>query len=89
MKFEADQLAAEIKRRGRELGFDLVGIAPATPSVYGDYYRRWIEEGKAGTMHYLATRVEERTDPAKYFPGVKSIICVAMNYHVQLVDGEA
>ena len=35
-------------------------------------------------MHYLASRFEERTNPAAYFPDSKSIICVGMNYHVQL-----
>jgi epoxyqueuosine reductase len=35
-------------------------------------------------MEYLARRFEERTDPAAYLPGVKSVICVALNYHVPL-----
>ncbi len=82
----------EIKCRARELGFDLTGIAPAAPSAHGDYFRRWLDEGQAGTMAYLASRFEERTDPAVYFPGAKSVICVAMNYHVSLkndVDTQA
>lgn len=88
MKFSAHQLVAEIKRRGREMGFDVVGIAPASPSIYGDYLRKWLDEGQAGTMHYLAGRFEERSDAAKYFPGAKSVICVAMNYHVGLEKAE-
>jgi epoxyqueuosine reductase len=35
-------------------------------------------------MEYLSRRFDERTDPATYFPGAKSLICVAMNYHVPL-----
>jgi epoxyqueuosine reductase len=77
-------IAAEVKRRARELGFDLVGIAPADPSPRRDYVRRWIDEGRAGSMEYLARRFEERTDPAVYLPGARSVVCVALNYHVPL-----
>jgi len=83
------QLSSAIKQRARELGFDLVGIAPASPSRYRDYLRRWLDEGQAGTMHYLAARFEERTDPASYFAGAASVICVAMNYHVRLAERDA
>src|SRR4051812_44478905 len=80
------QLSSAIKQRARELGFDLVGIAPASPSQYRDYLRQWLDDGQAGTMHYLASRFEERTDPAHYFAGAASVICVAMNYHVRLAE---
>ena len=78
------QLAAEIKRRGRELGFDLVGLADASPSKYRDHLRKWLDDGQAGTMEYLARRFDERTDVTTYMPGAKSVICVAVNYHVNL-----
>src|SRR5207245_11145924 len=78
------QLAAEIKKKARSLGFDLVGIAPAAMSAYRDYFRQWLDDGKAGTMSYLSRRFEERTDPAIYLPGARSVICVAMNYHLAL-----
>ncbi|HEY7115482.1 MAG TPA: tRNA epoxyqueuosine(34) reductase QueG [Tepidisphaeraceae bacterium] len=78
------QLAAAIKGRARELGFDLVGIAPVEPSRYRDYLREWLEGGQGGTMAYLANRFDERTDPTAYLPGAASVICVAMNYHVTL-----
>jgi len=77
-------LCADIKQQARRLGFDLVGIAPADPSRYREYLRRWLDDGQAGTMQYLHNRFEERTDPAVYFPGTQSIICVAMNHHIQL-----
>ena len=35
------QLAGAIKRRARELGFDLVGITDARPSAYRDYLRNF------------------------------------------------
>src|SRR3954469_4953550 len=77
-------LAGAVKARARELGFELVGIAPATPSRYREYLRRWLDEGQGGAMEYLGNRFEERTDPKTYLPGAASVICLAMNYHVRL-----
>lgn len=73
-----------IKQRARELGFDLVGIAPASPSSYRDYLHRWLAAGFAGDMHYLQERFAERVDPSLYLPGVRSVVCVAKSYHVPL-----
>jgi epoxyqueuosine reductase len=82
-----NNFAAEIKQHAKTLGFDGVGIAPAEPSRYRDYYRQWLDTGQHGTMEYLNRRFDERTNPAVYLPGARSVICVAMNYHVPLEDG--
>jgi epoxyqueuosine reductase len=81
-------IAAAIKLKGRELGFDLVGIARAEGSAYRDYFRGWLDGGQAGAMGYLAKRFEERSDPRVYLPGAASVICVGMNYFVPLEKGE-
>src|SRR5262245_18977437 len=78
------QLAASIKQRGKLLGFDLLGIASAEPSKYRAYLRDWLDSGQAGTMESLKQRFDERTDPATYLAGARSVICVALNYHVKL-----
>jgi epoxyqueuosine reductase len=77
-------LAAEVKSRAAALGFDLVGIAPAEPSRYRQYLRQWIDDGQAGTMSWMRGRFDERTDPATYLPGARSVVCVALNYYVDL-----
>jgi epoxyqueuosine reductase len=77
-------LAGEVKAFARELGFDLVGIAPASPSAYRDYFQAWLDQGRHGGMAWLAGRFDERTDVSKYLPGARSVICVGMNYHVPL-----
>jgi epoxyqueuosine reductase len=77
-------LAGEVKGFARGLGFDLVGIAPASASAYRDYFRQWLAQGRHGEMGWLADRFEERTDAAAYLPGARSVICVGMNYHVPL-----
>jgi epoxyqueuosine reductase len=77
-------LAAQIKQKTLELGFDLAGIAPAHPSQYRTYLRQWLDDGQAGTMQYLSQRFDERTDPATYLPGAQSVVCAAVNYFVPL-----
>ncbi len=84
MQLDSLAVAAAVKHRARELGFDLVGIAPAEPSRYKDYLRSWLDAGGAGSMSYLSNRFEERTDPTAYLPGAASVICVAINYFVPL-----
>jgi len=76
-------LTDQICRKARELGFDLVGVAPARPAPRIDTYHAWLARGYHGEMSYLARpdRVERRADPTKVVPGAKSIVCVALNYH--------
>jgi epoxyqueuosine reductase len=72
-----------IKRRALELGFDLVGIAPAERPAHADFYLDWLSRGYAGAMTYLsrADAVERRLDPSAALPGARSIIAVAINYY--------
>jgi len=81
MPTDLAHLAQSLKTRAKFLGFDRVGIASAHPSQYRDYFRHWLDDGRAGTMDYLAARFAERTDPAAYLPGAAAVICVAMNYY--------
>src|ERR1700678_232215 len=84
MDLTSHALAMQIKARAREIGFDLAGIASAEPSKYREQFRRWLDEGQAGSMRYLADRFEERTQPGVYLPGAASVVCVALNYYVPL-----
>jgi epoxyqueuosine reductase len=70
----------QIKQWGKEVGFDLVGIAPAAPVEHAAYFHDWIEQGCCADMHYLAQNREKRMDPAKLLPGARTIICTALNY---------
>ncbi len=77
-------LARAVKAKALEVGFDLAGICSAEPSRHRAHLRRWLDDGQAGSMDYLAKRFDERADPAVYFPGAASVICVALNYHAPL-----
>jgi epoxyqueuosine reductase len=86
MPFEPHQFVAEIKQFAREIGFDLVGVASAEASSYREYFRQWLDDGKSGSMAYLANRFAERVDPRVYVPGAASVICVGMNYQARLEE---
>jgi len=75
-------LTKSIKSQAMKLGFQKVGIsAPNKPLQYNDYFNDWLSSGKNGTMKWIEYRKEERMDITSYFPMVKSIISVAMNYY--------
>ena len=78
------ELAGEVRARAMGLGFELVGIGPAEESKYAQYLRKWLDGGRHGTMQWLERRFEERVDVRRYLPGAQSVICVAMNYNVEL-----
>ncbi len=75
-------LAAIIKKRALDAGFDLAGIASVQPPRDVAYARRWVEDGYGGEMHYLAN--PKRDDPRRVLPGAKSVICVALVYNAPL-----
>jgi len=76
--------AEKIKQKAQELGFELIGFAPAHPMPDFDFFRWWLDQGYAGTMSYLHRGAERRGDPGKILSGVRSIICLGLNYHTGL-----
>ncbi|MBM3264196.1 MAG: tRNA epoxyqueuosine(34) reductase QueG [candidate division Zixibacteria bacterium] len=73
-------LTDRVKSFALTIGFDLVGVAPATPTPYAFAYPSWLEKGYAGEMSYLARNAEKRQDPRLVLPGARSIIVGAVNY---------
>jgi hypothetical protein len=45
-----EAISAAIRSGALELEFDQVGIAPVRPREHADFYRRWVEAGRAGEM---------------------------------------
>jgi epoxyqueuosine reductase len=63
------------------LGFQKVGFAePTRLEGESDHLAVWLEENRHGTMDWLARRRAERTDPARFYPAVKTVVSLAMNY---------
>ncbi|MCI0524014.1 MAG: tRNA epoxyqueuosine(34) reductase QueG [Acidobacteria bacterium] len=71
----------EIKQQARALGFDKVGVVPATAlTEEGAKLREWLARGFHGQMAYMARNPEQRSDPRLLMPSAKSVVCVALNY---------
>jgi len=77
-------LSQAVKQQARELGFDLVAIAPVGPSPDWAHYRAWIDAGMAGEMGYLARHTALKQDPHQLLPEARSIILVGLNYFQQI-----
>lgn len=70
-----------LKRLAREAGFDLAGIAPATPIPEHDWYSEWVRRGYAAGMLYLTDRrAELRSDARNLLPSARSVLCVGKLY---------
>lgn len=80
--------AARIRRKARELGFNLCGVTPAQPSPTLSAYLRWIQKGMQGEMRYLSRvdRVRRRQDLRQILPSAKSLIVVGMDYYARYAD---
>lgn len=78
----ASQLTARIKDRALELGFDKVGIVPATP-LASERVRleEWLRRGFHGEMNWMARDPEKRADPRLSMPDARSVVVVALNYY--------
>lgn len=75
-----EPLETQLKARARELGFLLVGIAPATEADTFPYYEAWLDAGYAGTMGYLHRRREARRHPRSVVPEVRSVVMLGLEY---------
>ncbi|MBT3765832.1 MAG: tRNA epoxyqueuosine(34) reductase QueG [Rhodospirillaceae bacterium] len=76
-----ETIKQEIREYALNLGFDVVGFAPAVSVPEEkralDHY---VAEGLHGDMGWMADTAERRSDPAALMDDVKTIIVVGMNY---------
>ena len=66
---ELASLSSSIKRWGRELGFQAVGIADADLSAAEPRLLEWLAQGWHGEMEYMARHGSLRARPAELKPG--------------------
>ena len=72
-----------------DVGFNLVGIAPAISPAGFRHLKEWLEQGFAGEMKYLARRESAYEHPKHVMPTVKSVVMLAINYntgHLPVAD---
>ena len=77
----AARLTAFIRREALAAGFDAVAItAPDSIPQAGARLDAWLEEGRHGSMAWMAETAERRAAPRALWPDVRSVIVLAMNY---------
>lgn len=73
-------LASDIKRWGKELGFQQVGITDTSLGEDEAYLLRWLDDGYHGDMEYMERHGTRRSRPADLVPGTISVISARMDY---------
>jgi epoxyqueuosine reductase len=73
-------LTQPLKDEARRLGFDLVGVCPATRPAGFERLRCWIAAGYAGQMRYLENRVEAYEHPGHVLAGARSLVMLGTHY---------
>jgi epoxyqueuosine reductase len=73
-------LALDIKRWGRALGFQQVGITDCDLAHAEPGLAEWLARGWHGDMDYMARHGAKRARPAELLPGTARVISARMNY---------
>jgi epoxyqueuosine reductase len=76
-------MGEQLKQRGADLGFNLVGIAAAVSPPGFHPLLEWIGNGYAADMTWISRRRDAYEHPDGVMPGTRSVIVAAMNYHNQ------
>ncbi len=80
-----NKVTQQIKQYAYDLGFCKVGIARA--ERLGDESERlkqWLDRDYHGTMKWMETKFDKRTDPQNIIPDAKSVVSVALNYYTDV-----
>jgi epoxyqueuosine reductase len=73
---------AAIRQRAAELHFDFCQFTTAAPPDSAVQFREWLVAGFHGEMAYLARQADKRENLQLVLPGVRSVICLAVSYHL-------
>jgi epoxyqueuosine reductase len=73
-------LARDIRRWGRELGFDEIGIADTALDADEARLLAWLAAGRHGAMDYMARHGARRARPAELLPGTVRVISARLDY---------
>lgn len=74
------ELAAEIVRWGRALGFAEVGITDTGLAAEEARLSAWLAAGRHGEMDYMARHGSRRARPAELLPGTIRVISARLDY---------
>ena len=73
-------LAVKIKRWGRELGFQQIGITDTDLSIYEKRLNEWLARNYQGSMEYMSRHGSKRSRPNELVPGTLRVISARIDY---------
>lgn len=79
-------LSDQVRATASQLGFDLVGVAPAVTPPGFHPLLKWISDGYAADMDWMERRSEAYRHPDGVLKNCRSVIVTGMNYHNQRND---
>lgn len=74
------ELAADIGRWGKELGFQETGISDTELTAEENYLQQWLGKGFHGDMDYMARHGTARSRPDELVAGTMRVISARLNY---------
>ncbi|MBD3166186.1 DUF1730 domain-containing protein, partial [bacterium] len=77
-------LSDDVKAAARAIGFDTMKIAAPASPPRASSFPAWLQQGKHGSMMWLARDPERRLHPQNIMPDVRSILLFGRNYHQTL-----
>ena len=80
---DTGELSRGIKEKALEVGFDLVGICPATEHPESRFLSEWLDNGFAGEMRYMEREPARRASPTALARGARSVISCGVNYNTE------
>jgi epoxyqueuosine reductase len=72
--------SARVKQHAREVGFDLVGIAPPEADVAWERYVAQLEAGYGAEMAWLSDNAPLRRDARAVWPDARAVIALGVSY---------
>lgn len=76
----AEARSDRVKQHAREVGFDLVGVAPPSVPEAFARYRDAVDAGYGADMRWLTERPEVRRDVREVWPAARSVVVLAVSY---------
>ncbi|MBP7829897.1 MAG: tRNA epoxyqueuosine(34) reductase QueG [Kiritimatiellae bacterium] len=76
-------LSDRIRQRALELGFDLVGIAPAEPPACAEVLHDAVARGYAAEMGWLERSAARRARPEAVLPGARAVVVAGCSCFVE------
>ncbi len=70
----------QVRSVAEELGFALCGFAGGGRAPHADALESWLQDGRQASMEWMQRTTEDRINPDRLLPGLRSVVVLATNY---------